>query len=153
MFDETRSDWRILGGSTNDEILSSWPWMGNLNAECGAVLISKQYVLTAAHCCTSIDLHKKSIFFGSSKLVDRDSIRIDIESYKVHPEYKTEHFVNDICLIRLKTEVEYSENIYPVCFSDEEMMVGEHGYIAGWGLTKEGGFQSGFEIIGSHYLN
>ena len=142
VFDETRSVFRIIGGSTSDDILESWPWMGNLNAECGAVLISQRFALTAAHCCDSIDLHKKSVFFGSSKLVDRNSIQVDIESFKIHPDYKTEHFVNDICLIRFKSDVEYTQSTFPICFSEEEMNVGEHGYIAGWGLTKENGFQS-----------
>ena len=41
LMDQTRGDFRIMGGSTNQHIIQSWPWMGNLNAECGAVLIDK----------------------------------------------------------------------------------------------------------------
>jgi len=75
-------------------------------------------------------------------LVSRDSTKMDIESFKIHPDYQAEGFRNDICLIRLKAEVEYSENIFPICFTEDDVNVGEHGFIAGWGLTSEGGFQS-----------
>jgi secreted trypsin-like serine protease len=102
VFDETRSEFRIIGGSSDDNILQSWPWMGNLNAECGAILISNRFALTAAHCCHHIESNKQSVFFGSSKLTDRDAMRADIESYKIHPDYQVEHFKNDICLIKFK---------------------------------------------------
>ena len=105
-------------------------------------LLANRFALTAAHCCESIEANKQAVFFGTSKLVDRNAIRLDIESFRIHEEYKTEHFVNDICLIRFKQTVEYTEEVFPICFAEEDMNTGEHGYIAGWGLTKEGGFQS-----------
>ena len=38
--------------------------------------------------------------------------------------------------------IEYSDTVSPICISDEKVEFSGWGYIAGWGITKEKGFQS-----------
>ena len=38
--------------------------------------------------------------------------------------------------------IEYSDTVSPICISDEKVELSGWGYIAGWGITKEKGFQS-----------
>lgn len=52
---------RVMGGSKTTST-SAWPFVGSLNAECGAVLIGKHYALTAAHCCVDGDLKVKTAY-------------------------------------------------------------------------------------------
>ena len=42
-YDDDRSGmWRIVGGATSDDLINSWPWMANINAECGGSIIASQ---------------------------------------------------------------------------------------------------------------
>ena len=38
--------------------------------------------------------------------------------------------------------INYTESVYPICLSDEDVDEAAYGHIAGWGITKENGFQS-----------
>ena len=43
---------------------------------------------------------------------------------------------------RILEKIEYSDTVSPICISDEKIELSGWGYIAGWGITKETGFQS-----------
>ena len=87
----------------------------NPSYECGASLISEEFLLTAAHCLQSKD--------GSPLIVarlgtgDRRSQRIERVKDKIfHPDYRPPNRYNDIALVRLEKPLkEFSDYMRPAC--------------------------------------
>nr|XP_039251581.1 ovochymase-1-like [Styela clava] len=147
---------RIVGGS--DSLRGDWPWMAmilryyksyNNDASanrfafvCGGSLIKKQWVLTAAHCFSNNPISYTHVALGAhQKDLKDDSVkRFAIARYTCHHLFigSSNAFVDDVCLIKLAGEVEYTNYIRPVCFPtiDQNVINGETCRIAGWGETQ-----------------
>jgi secreted trypsin-like serine protease len=159
---------KIYGGQKTD--LDEFPWMalieyekakGVRGFECGGVLISKKYVLTAAHCIKGKALPKTwklaSVRLGEYNTatdidcinngLDEDCapppVNIAVQETIVHESYNPDDInqYHDIALLRLRRNVKFSDYIKPVCLptSTADMTksyVGDRLFIAGWGLTE-----------------
>ncbi|KAL3286009.1 hypothetical protein HHI36_000523 [Cryptolaemus montrouzieri] len=160
---------RIVGGEKTD--LDEFPWMALLSYElpnhhqgfgCGGVLISKRYVLTAAHCLKGKSLPKlwklTSVRLGEyNKDSDDDcyfnginkqclltppiDVLVDerIPHEKYDPEDKNQR--HDIALLRLHEDVKFNDYIKPICLPVEakerlKTYSGANLTVAGWGQTE-----------------
>ncbi|XP_076164421.1 melanization protease 1-like [Ptiloglossa arizonensis] len=157
---------KIFGG--NKTGVFDFPWMaliaydiGRQNPEfrCGGSLINKRYVLTAAHCVTSLPTGLTLIGarIGEHDLnTERDCERDDegleiacsegyqdfgLESIHYHPEYSRTKLQNDIALLRLNGDADLRpQNVRPICmpigsaatFNQKKVTV------TGWGATELG---------------
>lgn len=67
-----------------------------------------------------------------------------ISSFRIHPAFNADTLENDLCLIKLAREIEYSETVQPLCINDGkfELEAGTEAFVAGWGLTEEDGAAS-----------
>lgn len=150
-------DDRIAFG--NDTALAEFPWVvqlqydtsQGLEARCGGTLISKRYVLTAAHCVTRIRDPVVSVRLGehdTSKDPDCDEIEcmppvqdIPIEEIKFHPQFNQPRFSNDIAVLRLRYDADLTrDSIRPICLPITKALQNaplNRVVIAGWGLTEE----------------
>ncbi|XP_059044822.1 limulus clotting factor C-like [Achroia grisella] len=131
-----------------------WPWHGaiyrleqsSVKYVCGGTLLSKSFVLTAAHCTTingkPVLPEILSIIFGKYNLIGGDIATQEREIYQniVHAEYDPKKLDNDIALLKIKTEVTFDDYVQPACLWDlndyKKIPVGTvMGTVVGWGFN------------------
>ncbi|XP_059044878.1 chymotrypsin-like elastase family member 2A [Achroia grisella] len=130
-----------------------WPWHGaiyrldssTLQYICGGTLISKSFVLTAAHCTTingvAVLPEVLSIIFGKYNLIggDTDTQERKIHEIIVHAEYNHRRLHNDISLLKLKSEATFDDYVQPACIwhdnAHKNLPIDSiYGAVVGWGF-------------------
>ncbi|XP_014477561.1 PREDICTED: uncharacterized protein LOC106745987 [Dinoponera quadriceps] len=153
---------RLLGGEKTD--LDEFPWMALLEYQkpngkttaCGGVLISKRYILTAAHCIKGKDLpvtwRLVSVRLGEydtdterdcikdgefSVTCADDTVTVGVEEQIAHEDYlpTSRDQRNDIALLRLSRDVTFTTYIKPICLPTNTT-VSNKLVVAGWGKTE-----------------
>lgn len=113
---------RIVGGQ--DAYRGQFPYYALLNmtvmdgnALCGGVLISNEWILTAAHCLYDTldgEIHLGSLRAANVSEEGRIVIEFDMDDRRVHPRYYPSIVWNDIGLIKMPKSVEFSAVIQPI---------------------------------------
>ncbi|CAF0730459.1 unnamed protein product [Didymodactylos carnosus] len=141
---------RIMGGQ--DAVPHSYPWMVSLAKRsinnqhlCGGVLITRQHVITAAHCIEDFSgVDDLSIFAGIHFAVGNRN-PYQARQLTVHPNYDSETFANDIAIITLRTPVpDNDERIGVICLPQDDAgksypSAKTSSVAIGWGSTSFGG--------------
>ncbi|XP_031788613.1 CLIP domain-containing serine protease 14D [Nasonia vitripennis] len=166
---------RIYGGSESK--LFEFPWMallafdsgeqtsdGKPDFRCGATIINKKYVLTAAHCVTNLpeDLKLAGVRVGEHNLAEKRDCEIydngaayicaekhqdfGIESVHPHPEYAHNRTLqNDIAIVRINGTMNFRPaSVRPICLpiDADSRNPGSFGVVTGWGSTETGASNS-----------
>ncbi|XP_017669506.1 PREDICTED: plasma kallikrein-like isoform X3 [Lepidothrix coronata] len=140
---------RIVGGT--DSSPGEWPWQVSLHVKlsrqrhlCGGSIISNQWILTAAHCVTSLaNPNSWRVYAGILKQseINEDTPFFRVEEIIVHPQYKYAQAGYDIALMKLAKPMNFTDLQLPICLPSKEdtNIFYTDCWVIGWGYRKEKG--------------
>ncbi|XP_052895388.1 serine protease easter-like [Anopheles moucheti] len=145
----------ILGGE--DAISGQWPWHAAIfhriertfTYQCGGAIINQNTILTAAHCVRLsvgvIPVDRLSVQVGRTYLyaAERHTQEHQADRIIVHEEYSAALVRHDIALIKLATDIKFTDYVQPVCLWERSkvdigLLIGRVGTVVGFGITEIG---------------
>nr|XP_012226054.1 PREDICTED: venom serine protease-like isoform X1 [Linepithema humile] len=140
---------KIVGGEETG--VNEYPMMAGLvDSEnrviyCGATIISKSHVVTAAHCVENRDMNKVGILVGEHDVTigeETNATRLHrIKKCTIHPQYDS-NTSHDIAVCETNDTIEFNAAVGPVCLPfqhKQDSFDNENVTALGWGLTEFAG--------------
>merc|ERR1719457_69634 len=136
---------RIVGGEEAAD--GEFPWqvslrqIGAIGAThfCGGSIIDENWIMTAAHCCAGQTPAFMHVVAGGIKLnaAEGEEEKRDLEMIIGHPDYDSRELTNDICLLKMKEPLEWTEFVQPAALPEPlaEVDGGVMATVTGWGTT------------------
>lgn len=133
---------KIVGG--NDSREGAWPWVVALyfndQQVCGASLVSRDWLVSAAHCVYGRNLEPSKwkavlgLYMASNLTSPQIETRL-IDQIVINPHYNKRRKDSDIAMMHLELKVNYTDYIQPICLPEENQVFspGRICSIAGWG--------------------
>ncbi|KAJ8372711.1 hypothetical protein AAFF_G00277800 [Aldrovandia affinis] len=140
-----QSSSRIIGGSVAE--LGQWPWQVSLHFfnshTCGGSLISRDFVVTAAHCFprteSSSQVARNWRVYGGIVSQFGLPAAYRVERIILNEFYNPDSNDYDIALLKLQQPVDFSTSVQPVCLptTDQNFPPGTTCWTTGFGTTEE----------------
>lgn len=143
---------RIVGGFALN--ITQVPWQVSVQRNngalhlCGGAIIGKRWVITAAICIRKEPASTTVVKVGAIRAYSNEGRKIKVEKLIVHERYKKEPSDYDFGLIKLATDLEFSNKVQPIALpdnSENNHAPDTYCLISGWGRTSE--FGSNSEIL------
>lgn len=98
------------------------PWIASLRRQgkfyCGATVISRNFVLTAAHCVYSFEPAEIEIYLGGHDILKDYTEKRHIKNIYDHEDFDVVSFNNDIAIIEMDKPIEFGPFVQPACLPD-----------------------------------
>ncbi|XP_075162252.1 tequila isoform X2 [Haematobia irritans] len=141
---------RVINGSIAKR--GRHPWQATIRTRgrggisshwCGAVIISKKLILTAAHCLAGYPKGSYFVRVGDhyANIAEASEIDSNIENWYIHERFREEkHMNNDIAIILLKNALRFNDYVQPICLPEKgaQLEANRKCTISGWGSIKSG---------------
>ncbi|KAF6094085.1 granzyme M [Phyllostomus discolor] len=132
----------IIGG--HEAVPHSRPYMVLLQKDdgayvCGAVLVNRWWVLTAAHCIIH-PTEQLRLRLGLHKFED-NVLSLKVKKAVLHPDYKPHPaLLNDLALLKMECKVTFNRTVKALGLPRKHQAVatGAKCSVAGWGQTQPG---------------
>ncbi|XP_067316788.1 gilatoxin-like [Anolis sagrei] len=133
---------RIIGGEICAETEHPWlVWIYDSNGlYCSGVVVSNDWVLTAAHCYVSSGMQLKFGLHNREVPREGEQLRTCAEA-KCYPDSSDSNscaeatFTDDIMLVKLNAPVDYNDNVQPIILPTAVPEEGTECKVMGWGST------------------
>ncbi|XP_047486873.1 mannan-binding lectin serine protease 1-like isoform X2 [Penaeus chinensis] len=132
---------KIVGGEASTP--GEYPWMvflsiidGDLSYLCGGSILTTSHIITAAH-CVDYDSPQVIVVAGEHNVNKEDETITQIirgKKITMHPKFNSKTQANDIAIITLKSSLEWTENVGPICLPPDNTFENRKAVIIGWGL-------------------
>ncbi|KAH0950547.1 hypothetical protein HN011_002757 [Eciton burchellii] len=101
---------------------------------CGGAVISKNHIITAAHCLVILDDPSEMYIAVGSNRLDAPHAVHEVTSFVIHPDYNMLQRVHDIGLIHLSKKMEFNEHVQPIALPNFDYDYDNFPLIVtGWG--------------------
>ncbi|KAK0137421.1 Transmembrane protease serine 13 [Merluccius polli] len=153
---QQKSTSRIIGGTAAKK--GQNPWQVSLHFRgshtCGGVLISRDFVVTAAHCfpgsqASSLVLNNWHVYAG---VLSQDDLPppYEVEKILLNENYNNKTNDQDIALLKLTAPVDFGgDSVAPACLPgfDQRFLHGTECWTSGFGTTEEGAADASRDLM------
>ncbi|KAH8382111.1 hypothetical protein KR009_001961 [Drosophila setifemur] len=150
---------RVVNGT--DATVEQYPFVISMRGSsgshsCGGSIISRQFVMTAAHCTDGRSASQLSVQYGVTKINATGPNVVKVKKIIQHESYNPyNNYANDISLLMVEVPFEFDGvTVAPVTLPDlsyatPQTDAGGNGVLIGWGLNATGGtIQSTLQQVG-----
>jgi secreted trypsin-like serine protease len=138
---------RIVGGSQAS--LQDYPYAVYLtdldgNQFCGAVIVSRTAVATAAHCALAMSRTKMHVIAGREDKRGTGGVDVSVSRTWVQPDYSDPGKGNDIAVLTVRGSLPYQPVKVAESGDTKDYAPGTKATVLGWGRVAAGGDRSDY---------